>query len=207
MRRLLGWWQPPISMSDPSRQGLPVLASTISITLPKPKKKNTSALHFAIRGRYSIVIIRFCPKIGQHSQIREIVLSTSGWTLPIAFWPTAIEDDLAVHAGGRHSPGSSYLTISLGFSSHFYIFTSFQSFGNAALSLLSWRQQSVAEASSVGPRSGVRRHGVQVTFVSKWVCATFLLWGDGSNFFRTHLVLQRFNPALSLVGTKYVDFS
>ena len=66
VRRLLGWWQPPILASDPSRQGLPVLASTITITLSKPKKNNTSALDFALRCRYSIVInvliIRFCPK-------------------------------------------------------------------------------------------------------------------------------------------------
>ena len=69
VRRLLRWWQPPISTSDPSQQGLPALAWTISITLPAPKKKNTIALDFSLRGRYLIVIIIFCPKIGQHSQL------------------------------------------------------------------------------------------------------------------------------------------
>ena len=54
-------------------------------------------------------------------QVEVQVLSTSSWKLPIALYLAAIEDDLAVHKGGRHSRGSSLSARSSGFSSFFKV--------------------------------------------------------------------------------------
>ena len=108
------------------------------------------------------------------------VLSTSSWTLPIALYLAAIEDDLAVHEGGRHSRGSSLSARSSGF--------------------LSFFKYPISPPAGAGRQGATDHLGDQVSlrhlhFVRRRI-----------QLFRTHLVLLWFYPALSLVETNYVDF-